>query len=602
MIAEQSASAVSYLSRKQNKRKRNSNPLSQARGKQKKHENVWFRRSNAGYALFVQYYMGQPDGTICSSRANDSFIGGKGGVDCQKDFSYRSSDADLVQKRQGKSRAARRRNKKKQKQENGRISDGVITTAPAVETKVKTIFLNEEPLSLLESVYSKFAGTKSATATHETMGFVSFLQAMSRPLPLSFRFREYEKDSEDVTTAFGKALERLRQHDFAELLEAVPFGNTTIYRASPSRSLGSRDVLCKERLNQISPSLKDFLVEMSQSGILARQEIGSMLPVLALHDVGSLRVGTNVLDVCASPGSKTLQALEVVGCKGRYVAENSVFQYDITNSHTFFLVARVVANDVSESRLETLKQALERSGMPSALLQRIHFTCQDGSRLEPPQLKSSATKKMRSFEFNAVICDVPCSGDGTCRKDKHILPMWKPNYGNELHSLQLKILMRALKLVKVGGVVCYSTCTLNPIEDEAVIAAALSAVHRSSKDKKRDKPTNPTVELVEWPTLPGDLIRRNGISQWSVAEFLDTERSMDDSDGEENEEGEETPKLHWYASYKNDSSCSLPSTMWPPTPSQPMDFHLERCTRLWPQDRDTGGFFLALLRKNHEFH
>lgn len=240
--------------------------------------------------------------------------------------------------------------------------------------------------------------------------------------------------------------------------------------------------------------------------------------------------------------------------------------------------------------------------MPQTLLKRIYFTCQDGARLEPPQVRSTATNEKRSLEFNAVICDVPCSGDGTCRKDKHILPMWKPNYGNELHSLQLRILMRALKLVKVGGVVCYSTCTLNPIEDEAVVAAALSAIHRTRKEGTKENPKSPIVELVEWPGLPGDLLRRNGISQWNVAEYRDAEPGTEHGDyDEEAENAEETPKLRWYDSNKAASSCSLPSTMWPPTCSASEEFHLERCTRLWPQDRDTGGFFLALLRKNCEF-
>lgn len=262
---------------------------------------------------------------------------------------------------------------------------------------------------------------------------------------------------------------------------------------------------------------------------------------------------------------------------------------------------RVVANDVSESRLGTLKQALERSGMPSTLLKRIHFTCQDGARLEPQKLKSTATKEIRSLEFDAVLCDVPCSGDGTCRKDKHILPMWKPNTGNELHSLQLRILMRALKLVKVGGIVCYSTCTLNPIEDEAVVAAALAAIHKTKKKETADKKQHqPIVELIEWPALPGDLVRRPGISQWNVAEFHGDQSKNMDSD-EEDDDAEEAPKLRWYNSEKADPSCNLARTMWPPASSASKDFHLEHCMRLWPQDRDTGGFFLALIRKNCEF-
>lgn len=151
--------------------------------------------------------------------------------------------------------------------------------------------------------------------------------------------------------------------------------------------------------------------------------------------------------------------------------------------------------------------------------------------------------------------------------------------------------MRALKNVKVGGIVCYSTCTLNPVEDEAVVAAALATIHKTKKKETADKKQQePIVELIEWPTLPGDLVRRPGISHWNVAEFRD---------GDQDAEG--APTLRWYEPDKADPSCNLARTMWPPATSASKDFHLERCMRLWPQDRDTGGFFLALIRKNSEF-
>ena len=68
---------------------------------------------------------------------------------------------------------------------------------------------------------------------------------------------------------------------------------------------------------------------------------------------------------------------------------------------------------------------------------------------------------------------MPCGGNGTIRKDKHILTMWSLNISSAIHGLYLKILLRALELVKVGDVVCYSICSLNPIQDESVVSAAL---------------------------------------------------------------------------------------------------------------------------------
>jgi 16S rRNA C967 or C1407 C5-methylase (RsmB/RsmF family) len=85
------------------------------------------------------------------------------------------------------------------------------------------------------------------------------------------------------------------------------------------------------------------------------------------------------------------------------------------------------------------------------------------------------------------------------------------------------MLMRALQLLKVGGIVCYSTCTLNPIEAEADVAAALAAIHKTKKEERAGKKQNkPIVDLIEWPSSPGDLVRRLGIfSQWHVAESQD---------------------------------------------------------------------------------
>lgn len=72
--------------------------------------------------------------------------------------------------------------------------------------------------------------------------------------------------------------------------------------------------------------------------------------------------------------------------------------------------------------------------------------------------------------FDRILCDVPCSGDGTIRKAPDIWRRWTPGNGNGLHPLQLRIALHACQMLKVGGRLVYSTCTFNPIEDEAVVA------------------------------------------------------------------------------------------------------------------------------------
>ena len=75
--------------------------------------------------------------------------------------------------------------------------------------------------------------------------------------------------------------------------------------------------------------------------------------------------------------------------------------------------------------------------------------------------------------FDRILCDVPCSGDGTIRKAPDIWRRWTPGNGNGLHPLQLRIALHACQMLKVGGRLVYSTCTFNPIEDEAVVAEVL---------------------------------------------------------------------------------------------------------------------------------
>ena len=62
------------------------------------------------------------------------------------------------------------------------------------------------------------------------------------------------------------------------------------------------------------------------------------------------------------------------------------------------------------------------------------------------------------------------AGDGTLRKAPDIWRRWGTGNGNGLHSLQLRITLRACELLRVGGRLVYSTCTFNPVEDEAVVA------------------------------------------------------------------------------------------------------------------------------------
>lgn len=371
------------------------------------------------------------------------------------------------------------------------------------------------------------------------------VHALSRPLPLTLRFREHKQST-------PAELKQLLSTEYSNFIAPVSYDPTkAIYQSTPNSSL------CKFNLSKLCPKLKELIVEGSMNGTLARQELGSMLPVLSLRSVDAIKGGSKVLDLCASPGSKTLQALEIV-----------------TSKSSSGKSGKVIANDVHTARLDSLREAVRRSGMPQSLADRVTYTNHDASIFPFPK-----SGKL----FDAVICDVPCGGDGTIRKDKHILPMWSPNISNSIHGLQLRILKRALRLVRVGGVVCYSTCSLNPVEDEAVVSAALG------EGEEWGEGGSPAYELLDLPEsmLPG-FVRRPGVNDWKVA-FYDQDNLEKDED--------DFGSLSFFDSYDGALAAgvdSAQSTFWP---KQSSNVRLDRCARLFPQDQGSGGFFLSLIKR-----
>jgi 16S rRNA C967 or C1407 C5-methylase (RsmB/RsmF family) len=80
-----------------------------------------------------------------------------------------------------------------------------------------------------------------------------------------------------------------------------------------------------------------------------------------------------------------------------------------------------------------------------------------------PSIRPSASPAdRRGCFFDRILCDVPCSGDGTLRKSPHIWPKWTTNSGVDLHPLQLMIARRGFELLKPGGLMVYSTCSMSP--------------------------------------------------------------------------------------------------------------------------------------------
>lgn len=515
-----------------------------------KAKELWHRKSGAGFHLFVEYYGGQPEGVVYSKR--DQSL-------CSNTKRNETHSLCEMKRKTGMSRAALRRKKKRNITYQYQRSE-VTHEIQQSEQESKEI---EQLINHNHIISAEFqeALRDKPNCVHIT----SFLSSMSANLPLTFRIRHQSFVTEKMKS-LSKDITTQLQSKYSHLIRTVDYDATgnTIYQA-----IGGSQ-LTKHSLGSISPELKSLILHATSSGIMARQELGSMLPVIALVGVGKMQYGSKVLDMCASPGSKTLQALEVVA---------SCCTPHATNSKQ----GRIVANDIHPLRLQALQDAIERSGVPESLTKRIKYTNHDASKFPTPK---SGTK------FDCIIADVPCSGDGTIRKDSHILPNWMPSIGNSLHDLQLSILKRAIQLLNVGGVVAYSTCSLNPVEDEAVVGSALMWGNDLEKD---------SVELLDWPdkSLPG-LKRRCGVTKWRIAHYDWNDGTDEDSDSTDRDD---LPRLTWVDSFdtaKDAGMSNAVQSMWPPKTEDSKLINLEKCTRLVPQDNDTGGFFVALIRKNKE--
>lgn len=162
------------------------------------------------------------------------------------------------------------------------------------------------------------------------------------------------------------------------------------------------------------------------------QDLASQYCCMALGAVA----GERIADVCAAPGGKTFTTAQYMQNRGE-----------------------IVASDIYAAKCDEMARRAKTLGV--SIVQTV---CRDASQPAPAAMHG---------RFDRVICDAPCSGYGVIRRKPEI--RYKdPAACEDLPALQLQILTEAAKLVKDGGVLQYSTCTLNPAENEAVAAAFLA--------------------------------------------------------------------------------------------------------------------------------
>lgn len=340
--------------------------------------------------------------------------------------------------------------------------------------------------------------------------------------------------------------------------------------------------------------LRNWLNVNMKIGNVVRQELVSMVPPFFLD----LKRDSRVLDVAAAPGSKTSQILS-------FVDQGLVVANDVNVMRSTMLVHNL-------GRLRNLRnEEVIVSSHPAQYLPLFEYMKNDGKGLK---------------KFDRILCDVPCSGDGTLRKNPDACLKFTLENGAELHQVQRAILIRALKHLDDGGILVYSTCSLNPIEDEAVI----NSVVLESKN---------TVEIKDVSDMFPEMKRSHGIKNWKVlSEFRtptmyssydpsihsviptsekpitkttskSSKSAKSDKKESQNDSTKETDNDNNNNNNNDDDDVSHKNKKNESKPKPDFDFDLlsqseskvvsgiEHCMRFFPHQNNTGGFFVAVLQK-----
>lgn len=210
-------------------------------------------------------------------------------------------------------------------------------------------------------------------------------------------------------------LSKISRDEYMELLRDNGY--------SPEIGISSLTVRLNESLNpRLLPGFNDglFFVQDSASAI-------------CIETLG-VKKGEEIIDVCACPGGKSFAAAILTGNDGR-----------------------ITSQDLHESKLSLITEGAARLGI---------------NNIRVAQCDATEPREELFDSFDKVICDVPCSGLGVLAKKPDI--RHKDNQSvRELPKLQLDILKKSSAYLKNGGCMVYSTCTLNPNENENVVAEFL---------------------------------------------------------------------------------------------------------------------------------
>jgi len=197
-----------------------------------------------------------------------------------------------------------------------------------------------------------------------------------------------------------------------------------------TRKKWSFDLTNSRYINREDRTIPLGLTWQHQYGLWYSQEYAASIPAQLLP----IKQGDRILDMCASPWGKTIQILNRL--------------YEAWGWE-------VIANEPDRQRLTVLRDSLLRVWLPGRLLLN--------------KRGQAITHKDIWWYVDGIILDAPCSWEGTAFKSQSALLFWRREDINSIVGLQKQLIDNAITLLKPGWWLTYSTCTINPYENEAII-------------------------------------------------------------------------------------------------------------------------------------
>ncbi|MCX7978794.1 MAG: RsmB/NOP family class I SAM-dependent RNA methyltransferase [Bdellovibrionaceae bacterium] len=206
--------------------------------------------------------------------------------------------------------------------------------------------------------------------------------------------------------------------------------------------------------------LQDLRPERAENGLLDFYILdpASVFVAMALQ----VKPGEKVLDMCAAPGGKTLVLAEALQGQGE-----------------------LIANEISSARRERLMKVIQQY-LPREGREFIRVTGKSGEKFGLQQ----------AGEFDSVLVDAPCSGERHLLSDLSEFENWSPRRGEKLSVRQFSLLSSAWHALRPGGRLVYSTCSINPVENDEVVGRLIS--RRGAKAVEWNLPEKYGGEKTQW--------------------------------------------------------------------------------------------------------